>query len=329
MAAGVSTTTVSHALNDRGRVDTDTRLRVRQVAVQLGYVPSRSARSLRTRRSYTLGLSLPHIAGAPMREVLASDWYGQVIVATSQQAMDRHYALAILPELADSTDLARIAVDGVLVLDPILDDPRLELLEREAVPHVIVGPYPLRPGIPRVEPDLAAGMRLLLAHLHEQEAKRILLLPAAVAWPEYNLKLETASAWAAEHGVALDVRTVGQPTDDRERLMGAVMETVQDTLATGPAPDAIIGLFEGFGAAAVAGATAAGLAVPDDVRVAQDVDGWSARMTLPAITALDLHPELLARLGVDLLVDVVSGAERASPPPIPVTLRVRGSSLPS
>jgi hypothetical protein len=56
------------------------------------------------------------------------------------------------------------------------------------------------------------------------------------------------------------------------------------------------------------------------------VDSWSARMTIPAITALDLRPGLLARLGVDLLVDVVNGATRVSPPPTPVTLRVRASS---
>ena len=44
--AGVSVTTVSHALNGKGRLNPDTRERVRSVARQLGYTPNPAARSL-------------------------------------------------------------------------------------------------------------------------------------------------------------------------------------------------------------------------------------------------------------------------------------------
>src|SRR5207248_2015681 len=42
----VSVTTVSHALNDKGRLNPDTRQRVRDVAKRLGYKPNPAARSL-------------------------------------------------------------------------------------------------------------------------------------------------------------------------------------------------------------------------------------------------------------------------------------------
>jgi transcriptional regulator with XRE-family HTH domain len=44
--ADVSVTTVSHALNDKGRLNPDTRQRVRDVAERLGYKPNPAARSL-------------------------------------------------------------------------------------------------------------------------------------------------------------------------------------------------------------------------------------------------------------------------------------------
>ncbi len=46
-AAGVSITTVSHALNGKGRLPEATRRRVREVAERLGYQPSALARGLR------------------------------------------------------------------------------------------------------------------------------------------------------------------------------------------------------------------------------------------------------------------------------------------
>ena len=55
-AAGVSATTASYILNDRGaqmRIAPETDQRVREAARRLGYRPNRSARSLRTRRTAT------------------------------------------------------------------------------------------------------------------------------------------------------------------------------------------------------------------------------------------------------------------------------------
>ncbi|MGH3802257.1 MAG: LacI family DNA-binding transcriptional regulator, partial [Pseudonocardiaceae bacterium] len=44
-AAGVAVSTVSYALNGKGRVDAATRARVREVAASLGYTAIRAAHS--------------------------------------------------------------------------------------------------------------------------------------------------------------------------------------------------------------------------------------------------------------------------------------------
>lgn len=59
--AGVATSTVSRALAGRPRVSEATRRRVVQVAADLGYHPSRSARALRSARTQTLGLVFPSL----------------------------------------------------------------------------------------------------------------------------------------------------------------------------------------------------------------------------------------------------------------------------
>ena len=66
-AAGVSLTTVSHALNHvaSARVAEATRQRVREAAERLGYRPSRLARGLRMQRTNTIALLSDHIATTP------------------------------------------------------------------------------------------------------------------------------------------------------------------------------------------------------------------------------------------------------------------------
>ncbi|MFC6519069.1 LacI family DNA-binding transcriptional regulator [Undibacterium arcticum] len=54
--AGVSLTTVSHSLNDRGYVDPATRAKVKRIAEQLGYRPNLRAQRLRTGRANCIAL---------------------------------------------------------------------------------------------------------------------------------------------------------------------------------------------------------------------------------------------------------------------------------
>lgn len=65
--AGVSVTTVSLVLNGRApdRIPEGTRMRVRSAAEVLGYAPNALARSLRTRRTHTIGLISDKIATTP------------------------------------------------------------------------------------------------------------------------------------------------------------------------------------------------------------------------------------------------------------------------
>ena len=54
IAAGVSYSTVSRAINNTGRISDKTRGRIIEIANKLHYVPNISARSLVTDKSYTI-----------------------------------------------------------------------------------------------------------------------------------------------------------------------------------------------------------------------------------------------------------------------------------
>jgi len=60
--AGVGTTTVSRVINGSHRVSPKTLARVQRVIESLGYTPNEAARTLKGRRSKTIGLVIPSIA---------------------------------------------------------------------------------------------------------------------------------------------------------------------------------------------------------------------------------------------------------------------------
>ncbi|TDK39549.1 LacI family transcriptional regulator [Rhizobium deserti] len=90
LALGVSAATVSNALSGKGRVSPELVDKIRAKAAELGYVPSLTARALRTGRTGVLGLVLPDIANPLFPQIAqaienaaASAGYG-VLIADSR-----------------------------------------------------------------------------------------------------------------------------------------------------------------------------------------------------------------------------------------------------
>ena len=69
---GVSTATVSKALNDHKDISEETKNRVKQTAQTLGYFPNAAARALKTNRSYNIGVLFEEEAGRGLTHVYFS-----------------------------------------------------------------------------------------------------------------------------------------------------------------------------------------------------------------------------------------------------------------
>lgn len=228
-AAGVSITTVSHSLSGKGRVEASTRECVRAVAAELGYVPSRAARNLALGRSDTIGLLLPQLPTMPLEELLAFDYYGRVAVAASQAALHHGRALLVLPGVQSTAQLRSFGLDGLIVLDPIIDDPRLELLRGLPTRTVLMGQDPSGESGPAVTIDTAGSTRALLDHCWERGARRIGMISFALAWSATAESRETYATWCSEHSIeptlAIAPATSAQSRPD---LASAAKQTALD-----------------------------------------------------------------------------------------------------
>ncbi|MEM6913322.1 MAG: LacI family DNA-binding transcriptional regulator, partial [Pseudomonadota bacterium] len=122
--AGVSVKTVSRVINNEPYVQDALRERVKTAARDLGYVPSASARSLRSRRSYQIQL-ISHIMTTPYVHAI------QAGAMQTCQAEGYQLLVAVLPDCGDDPvdafrqrfepQLATKKPDGVILVPPFAD----------------------------------------------------------------------------------------------------------------------------------------------------------------------------------------------------------------
>jgi DNA-binding LacI/PurR family transcriptional regulator len=140
--AGVSKGAVSYALNGRPGVSEDTRERIVAIARELGWYPNRAARSLSAERADACGLVLAR----PAKTIALEPFFMEFIAGVESELSARSIALTIqlVGSVEDEIEVYRRwwgerRVDGVLVFDLRVEDPRVEELARLGLPAVVVG----------------------------------------------------------------------------------------------------------------------------------------------------------------------------------------------
>lgn len=304
-AAGVSVTTVSHALNGKGRLPEETRERVRRIADQLGYRPNATARNLVVGRTGLLGLAVSQQSGAPLA-VTDFAYFAQLMMAASTEAIANGYALVLAPGDAALNPQAGIAVDGAIIVDPVRGDPVVAQLQRAGIAVVTAGRLP--GGDDRacwVDNDHIAGTTSMLDHLERRGARRIALMTSALDI-SYTFDVEHAyRAWCAQRGAEPLVKQAAQDLTERAGYAAA-----SELLALPDPPDAIFATYDRLAFGSLLAADARGVRVPDDLLLATTAtESEAPDHARPSLTTLDLHPEEIGRSAAGLLVELLEEQE--------------------
>ncbi len=323
-AAGVSPTTVSHALNGKGRLDPRTRARIERTAERLGYQANRIARGLRSGRYGVQALWLPNEPDASSGDALTLtlDYYMRIASAMAEAFFARGEVVMLLPPVTSSKDRIPVLADGAIVVDPYDDDRRIEVLRRLDIPIVTIERNPIDPDDPWcVASNVGSEIESVLEHLASEGAGRIaLLVPDAMGFWSKEER-ESYRTWSQEHGRAPLTLSVSMraPFESARRA-------VRTLLRSRTAPDALVIGAERFVPGVMRAVADAGLGVPDEVLVAVAVDGNLARSSSPPLTAVDLQPERQAFAAAELLWSRLDGEEPRGQWTVPGILRVRQSS---
>ena len=93
---GVSTATVSKALNDQRDISEETKSRVRKTAEALGYFPNAAARALKTNRSYNIGVLFEEEAGSGLTHEYFSGVLNGLKFSRRNRDMTLHLSIPVL-----------------------------------------------------------------------------------------------------------------------------------------------------------------------------------------------------------------------------------------
>jgi DNA-binding LacI/PurR family transcriptional regulator len=322
-AAGVSLTTVSHALSNQGRIGERTRQRVLEVATELGYQANVHAQQLVTNKSRTLAIQIAPFDSTSQSSMLIpnSEYFLEVLNGASEEAGKRGYALVLTPPGIAPAAINAFAVDGAIIVDPHGDEGLLDPGWVKAHPVVTAGRTAgVNPNRYVVDNDHRAAALVALEHLWDQGYRRPAAMITDRARSYTRDVIDAYTTFAQTHGIP--VRTVETGTGDSAK---AALRTL---LADSDPPDAIYAGSEDIALDVLHEASALGLNLPRDLGLCSCVDSSIFNLTTPEVTGIVCHPRTIGGIAVSLLIDLVEGREPAQDTVVvPTELNIRRSTM--
>ncbi|MCI0399606.1 MAG: LacI family transcriptional regulator [Chloroflexi bacterium] len=327
--AGVSQAMVSYVLNDNSNISVppETRQRILDAIEELGYMPNKVARSLRTRKTKTIACVVPDITN-PFHTVFARG---------IQDVVERHgYDLILyntdrIPhkERASLRLLQQGRVDGIIMTALHLTAEDFLPLLRLNIPVVVQGPnvMPLQvEGFPldSVHVNDVAAARAAVSYLIERGHRRIGLIAGQKDTPPRRQRELGYWQTLAEYGLAVDEKLI-QDGDFREE---GGYQGMRALLALSPRPTAVFAASDLMAVGALVAIKEAGLKAPDDVAVVGFDDIPIAKLISPALTTIAQFEDKLGQRSAEMLFDRLNGTapEEGRREEMPYQLVVRDSA---
>ena len=322
--AGVSRQTVSNAVNNPDLLRPDTLERVLAAIEDLGYLPNRAARNLRTQASHLVGMRF-----APAQEGTANalmDRFVHTLVEASHEA--GYHVLLFAGDDEDPNvgydDLVRShAVDAFVLTDTYLASPQTAWLQERGVPFVAFGRPWGRPEAshPWVDVDGAVGAELATEHLLDRGHTRI-------AWIGYRkdsaIGEDRRSGWTrAMHARGLPTTGLGARVEENltsaREAAGVLLDEAGPTALVCASDTLALGVFHEL--------SCRGLAPGRDVAVVGFDDSQVAQVVPPGLTSVRQPLEQVAREIVTSLAGLLAHPPAVRPGVLlRPSLAVRGSS---
>jgi LacI family transcriptional regulator len=296
-AAGVDASVVSRVLSGDARLSIrpETRQRVLDAVSALEYHPNPAARTLKTRRTMALGMTVPDLANVN---------YAVIARGAVERAAEAGYTLLVASGSAVERlrDL-RGRIDGLLVGMATSETPRAGELGT-TIPTLLVNRREAC-GVPSVTVDDEAGAALATRYLAELGHERI----AHVAGPQNadtaRRRLAGYRAALAAAGIRARAEWIAETSFDE----AGGFEAASALLAARRRPTALFVANVRAALGAIAAVGREGLRVPQDVSIVGFHDAPFAAYLSPPLTTVRMPLEEMGRQAVESLLALLAGEE--------------------
>lgn len=322
--AGVALSTVSYTLSGKRPISEEAKQRVYQAMKELGYQPNSLARALVTKRTKIIALLYPSLVGG-LRPVM------EFVTSIAEAATESEYALLLWTPPGEDQVLLNMNhqgfVDGAILMEVALYDPRVEMLEKQQTPFALIGRCEDNTGLSYVDLDFDGGLEMSVAYLAEAGHTHIALVNQA---PDM-LKRGIGYVVRSRNAFYREIQRRGLYGCDLccESNEQAGYEVTMALWEQDPEVSAFILLTPWPSGGMIRAISARGFSIPQDVSIVAVLSPHLAEMTTPSLTTIDFPFEEMGRLSTELLIQKLEGRETSrSQILLPPHLTVRRSSGP-
>lgn len=322
--AKVSQATVSRVLAGDDKVDSDITERVRAVMQAHNYQPDVRARSLRSRRTGLIGMVLKRPHGG-----LNSDPFFASLIAEIMDFLDGEPYHLCLDVASDAESQVAIydemlrtrRVDGLILVESEARDERIQRLQDDAFPFVLIGNPWDTDRIWSVDNDNMLASQMATQHLLDQGYERVGMIggPQGITVSEdriqgyvkaVSLAGQTQRVWRSEFGSR------------------AAKDAALIALNSPLRPDALVVLDDYMAMGVVQAARELGRQIPQELGLVSFNDSHLCDLMDGGLSSVSLNIDSIVRHACEQLIQAINGEEGAEPLRriVPTKLHMRGSS---
>jgi len=299
---GLTPGTVSAVLNDTPAaraIPERTRNRIHAAARELNYRPNFFARSLRKKRTYTIGVIAEEI-GEP---------YGSAVISGIEAVLrERNYFFLTVIHRHDLTLLQRYAdmlvergVEGFITVDTTLD-------HAPALPTVAVASHRQLEGVTNIVLDHERAVSAALEHLVELGHRKIAFIKGHPASADAEVRWQAIREVSQRLGIEINPSlTVTIELDDPSPQVG--YPYTKELLARGGAFTALFAYNDLAAIGAIRALQEHGLRIPQDVSVVGFDDSQGAAFSTPSLTTVRQPLRKMGQIAAETLLQRIDGAQ--------------------
>lgn len=300
---GVSTVTVSKALSDQKGVSEELRDKIKALADELGYKPTKSMKG-EAKRSYNIGLLV-----AETYVERYSSFYWELYQRINANA-SKENCFVILEVLEPDNEKAFVEpkviqenkIDGLMILGKIQTDYLKMLQKKSKVPVVYMDFYDQKVEADSVISNSYYGAYHVTNYLFEMGHRKIGFVGTVLATESIMDRYMGYQKAMLEHGEALREDWVVQDRDQHIRIYEQ-LNLPEDM------PTAFVCNCDLIASTMIKTLNANGYRVPEDVSVIGYDDYLYPGLCDIGITTYSVNMERMAQKGIEILVQRINGSE--------------------
>lgn len=316
--AGVTPTTVSRVINNRGYISEKTKKRVHEAMDELGYQPNEIARSLTKQKSNTIGVIVPHISHPYFAKLISNleneaakkDY--KIILCNSKEKVEKE------KQYLDMCKSNRVA--GIIICSGNVESNKINT---GGIPVVLLEKN-FEEGKLGIQCDNYQGGKLATEHLIECGCKKILHLSGVIdeEMPADNREkafIDVCSKNEIEYFIKkYDIDTYNQM--NYYDYIKAALNEIEGV-------DGIFASSDLIAAQVIQVCNEIKIRIPEDIKLVGFDDVDISQLTTPRITTVHQPIKEMARLSIELIDAKYNNIEVNEKTILPIKLIIRDSTV--